>query len=119
MTLGIKAFAQETHGYGLEIAIDLSDYGFVVTSTGSPHLITMNTLDVYDEELTRQVITTELGKYSDIIRIKPWSRYKGMTISYYRKDDTILIIEIFENLKDSYGKSRGCTVFISEFIDGS
>ena len=122
MALGIKAFAQEVHGYGMVIANDLSDFDFIVTDheyiNDSSYLygVRMETSDFYDEDLTRRVITTVLGKYSDIIRISPWSRTESYTKSGYRIDDTLLVITIYENSKDSYGRSQGCTVCIGEEI---
>lgn len=121
MTLGIKAFAQEVHRYSRVIVNDLSDDDFVVTSDGyvgdDSYEVYMNTPRYYDEELTRMTITTELGKYSDIIRIRPWVRTDSFTTTTYRIDDTILIIFLFENSKDSYGRSQGCTVHIDEIIN--
>ena len=123
MVLGIKAFAQEVHGYSSVIANDLSDHNFIVTDHGytndSSYVygVSMKTPRIYDEELTRMTITTELGKYSDIIRIYPWSRTESYTKSGYRIDDTILIIEIFENSKDSCGLPQGCSVYIGEVIN--
>lgn len=123
MALGIKAFAQEVHGYGMGIANDLSDHNFIVTSHGyvndSSYLyeVRMETLDYYDEELARMAITTELGKYSDIKRIEPWSRSGSLTESTYRIYDTELSIIIYENSKDSYGLPRGCSIYIYEFIN--
>lgn len=123
MTLGIKAFAQEVHGYGMLIANDLSDDDFIVTDhkyindSSYIYAVRMETPRYYDEELTRMTITTELGKYSDIIRIDPWARTESYTKSGYRIDDTLLVITIYENSKDSYGQSRGCTVYIGEHIN--
>ena len=123
MTLGIKAFAQEVHGCGMIIANDLSDVDFIVTSHGYVndssyvYVIRMKTLRIYDEELTRWVITKELDRYSDIIRIEPWSRTESFTTSTYRIYDTVLSIFIFENSEDSYGLSQGCTVYIYEHIN--
>ena len=122
MSLGIKAFAQEVHGYSMVIANDLSDFDFIVTSHGYYndssyiYLVSMETSNFYDEELTCMTITTVLGKYSDIIRIEPWSRTDSCISSTYRIDDTLLLINIFENSKDSYGQSQGCTVCIGEGI---
>lgn len=122
MVLGIKAFAQEVHGYGMLIANDLSDFDFIVTDHGYTndssyvYVVSMKTPRYYDEELTRMTITRELGKYSDIIRIEPWSRTESYTKSFYRIDDTLLVITIDENSKDSYGQSQGCTVCIGEDI---
>lgn len=122
MALGIKAFAQEVHGYGMLIANDLSDDDFIVTDheyfndSSYAYGVSMETPRYYDEELTRMTITTELGKYSDIIRISPWSRTESYTKSSYRIDDTLLVIVIYENSKDSYGRSQGCNVWIAEEI---
>jgi len=127
MVLGIKAFAQEVHGYSSVIANDLSDHNFIVTGHGylDPkyfndstyvYAVDMETLRSYDEEMTRVVITTELDKYRDIIIIEPWTRTESFTASAYRIDDTVLSIFIIENSKDSYGRSQGCTVYIHEWI---
>ena len=122
MSLGIKAFSQEVHGYGMVIANDLSDDDFIVTDheyiNDSSYLygVRMETPRIYDEELTRMTITRELGKYSDIIRIEPWQRTESYTKSAYRIDDTLLLITIYENSKDSYGLPQGCTVCIGEDI---
>ena len=119
MTLGIKAFAQEVHGYGMLIANDLSDHNFLVTSHGYAndssylYVVRMETSDFYDEDLARMAISTELGKYTDVKRIEPWSRSGGWTESTYSE----LSISIYENSKDSYGLSRGCTIHIYEFIN--
>lgn len=123
MALGIKAFAQEVHGYGMLIANDLSDHNFLVTSHGYAndssylYVVRMETSDFYDEDLARMAISTELSKYSDVKRIEPWSRSGGWTESTYRINDTELSISIYENSKDSYGLPRGCTVHIYEFIN--
>ena len=123
IALGIKAFAQEVHGYGMVIANDLSDHNFLVTSHGYAndssylYVVRMETSDFYDEDLARMAISTELSKYSDVKRIEPWSRSGGWTESTYRINDTELSISIYENSKDSYGLPRGCTVHIYEFIN--
>ena len=122
MSLGIKAFSQEVYGYGMVIANDLSDDDFIITSHGYDdssyvYVVSMKTPRIYDEELTRMTITRELGKYSDIIRIEPWSRTECFTTSTYRIYDTLLLIYMFENSKDSYGLSQGCTVCIYEHIN--
>lgn len=123
MALGINAFAQEVHGYGMLIANDLSDHNFLVTSHGYAndssylYVVRMETSDFYDEDLARMAISTELGKYTDVKRIEPWSRSGGWTESTYRINDTELSISIYENSKDSYGLPRGCTVHIYEFIN--
>lgn len=123
MALGLQAFAQEVHGYSMVIANDLSDHNFIVTSNGYAndssylYVVRMETSDYYDEDLARLAITTELGKYSDIKRIEPWSRSGGWTVSTYRINDTELSISIYENSKDSYGLPRGCTIHIYEFIN--
>lgn len=123
MALELQAFAQEVHGYSMVIANDLSDHNFIVTSNGYAndssylYVVRMETSDYYDEDLARLAITTELGKYSDIKRIEPWSRSGGWTESTYRINDTELSISIYENSKDSYGLPRGCTIHIYEFIN--
>ena len=54
LALGIKAFAQEVHGYGMLIANDLSDHNFLVTSHGYAndssylYVVRMETSDYYD-----------------------------------------------------------------------
>lgn len=121
MALGIKAFAQEVHRYSRVILNDLSDDDFIVTSDGYVTDLSyeayIKTPRYYDEELTRMTITTELGKYSDIIRIRPWVRIDSFTTTTYRIHDTILSIFIYENSKDSCGLPQGCTVHIDEIIN--
>lgn len=123
MTLGIKAFAQEVHGYGMVIANDLSDNCFIVKYNGcindSSHLyaVKMEVPSYYDEELTLMTITTELSKYSDLERITSWKRYGQFTESTYRIYDTELSIIIFYENEDSYGESRGFKVIITETIN--